>query len=94
MQLLPRFERQRPGGNRLENCGLAAVVWPGKNNVACQIESFLLKSFKPAQDDFLDHFVSSSFLTTSNSLPRGSITFTAICWCSPAGKGALMVPAK
>ena len=41
-----------------------------------------------------DHFVSSNFLTTSNSFPRGSITFTAICLCSPAGNGALVVPAR
>src|SRR5208337_924123 len=32
--------------------------------------------------------------TTSNSFPRSSITFTAICPCSPGSNGVLVVPAR
>src|SRR5579884_1114950 len=37
---------------------------------------------------------SLNFFTTSNSLPRSSMTFTAICLCSPATNGSLVVPAR
>src|ERR1019366_4989582 len=76
------------------HCRLSAIVRAGENDVAAQVERLLFKPLEPPQNHFLDHFAASSFLTTSNSLPRGSITFTAIWPCSPAGNGALVVPAK
>src|SRR5881396_1395732 len=40
------------------------------------------------------HSASLNFFTTNNSLPLSSITFTAICFCSPATNGSLVVPAR
>src|SRR5690606_6725894 len=57
--------------------------------------AYALQALEVDRFDLGDHgfFVSSSF-TTNSSFPRGSITFTATCLCSPAGKGALSVPAR
>ena len=96
VQFLPPLQSQTPRGNRLENGRLAGVVRPCQDDVTGQRELDTVEPLETFDDDSADHRRSccGNGRTTSSSLPRSSITLTATCLCSPASKGALIVPAR
>src|SRR5437660_998601 len=94
VELFPSCQSQIPSSDSLQNRRLSSVVGPSQNDVSWQSKSDFLESLKSSDGDAFNHDALFRLLITSSSLPRSSITLTAICPCSPASNGALVVPDK
>src|SRR5688572_22320385 len=95
VEILPNTEGHVPRCDRLEQRGLPHVVRPGNDRMTRQVECQLIESLEIPNDHAPEyHFASFRLLTTISSLPRSSITLTAIWPCSPDSKGTDTLPDK
>lgn len=85
---------QLPSRNCLKQRSLSGIVRPSQNHMPSNNELHIAKPLEVLERYQADHCAPSSFLTTISSLPRSSITFTAICRCWPTLNGVDVSPAK
>ncbi len=89
IELFPTIKCQPPSSDRLKDSCFSRVVRSGKYNMPRQVKNYLLESLESPDGEFSDHRLELLRLsTTKSSLPRSSITLTAIWPSSPASNGA------
>src|SRR4030042_3573693 len=95
IQFAPFSKGKIPSCYRLKQSRFTGIIRTRQHDMAGNIECDFIKAFESGDNNLANHpFASFSDFTTSNSFPRSSITFTAICPCSPASNDALTVPAR